>query len=120
MISAVSSSPKRITRGEAVDTNIECIINGVKGDAKVEWIDPEGNKIPEEGDANYETESGSRNAEGIQTATLTLKGAFASKISSAQIYKCSVTSGYFPGSPTYEFTVPLLFPISEFYAENLP
>ena len=114
MISAVSSSPKRITRGEAVDANIECIITGVQSTAKVEWIDPEGNKIPDGGDTNYETESGSKNAEGIQTATLTLKGAFASKITSAQFYKCSVTSRYFPGSPTYEFTVPVLFPLGEY------
>ena len=97
-----------------------CVINGAQSAAEVKWLDPEGNDVPDFDSDNYITESGDINDEGKQEATLTLKSAFVSQITSAQFYKCSVTSGHFPGSPTYEFTVPLLFPISEYYAENLP
>ena len=99
MFSAITPYDRRITTGK--DQIISCDIAGLESAATIKWIDPDGNDVPAGDTTNYTVENGSFSG-GDQTTKLTLKSALVGTINSATTYKCSVSSGKYPGSGDFK------------------
>jgi hypothetical protein len=112
--SAITPHDRGIKTGIA--QTISCTLAGLGdgGDdsaATVKWIGPDDQEI-KSSDSNYIIDDGTGSySAGSQTSKLTLKSS-KTQISTAQTYKCSVTSGYYPGSPTFKQNV-VVTPIGE-------
>ena len=107
LFSAIAtSSDIRVTTGN--DQTLSCTISGLGSAATVKWIDPENVDVPTDDADNYvvdDGESGFNPTEGIQTTQLTIKAQKLRTLTSAGTYKCSVTSKYYPGSPSSQGTI---------------
>ena len=80
---------------------ISCDIAGLDSAATIKWIDPDGTDISAGDSTNYIVETGNFSG-GAQTTKLTLKSALVGTINSATTYKCSVSSGQYPGSGDFK------------------
>ena len=85
---------RHITIGK--DQTISCSITGLDAAADVKWIKPGPQDISTSDTTNYGVNDGKSSfsaGAGTQTTILTLKKVVMEKMTSAQTYKCSVTSG---------------------------
>ena len=100
LFSAIATSNDiRVTTGN--DQTLSCTISGLGSEATIKWIDPDNVDVPTNDADNYVVDDGESGfAGGIQTTQLTIKAQKLRTMNSAGIYKCSVTSTYYPGSPS--------------------
>ena len=79
----------------ATDQTISCLISGLSKDTPVTWIDNNDNEISDSDTSNYVVNQGNY-VFGSKSATLTIKTRKLESLSSGDVFKCKVKSGFYP------------------------
>ena len=79
----------------ATDQTFTCSISGLSQDTTVTWIDPDDNAISISDTNNYVIDQGTLNL-GNKQSTLTVKADQFSRLTSGDIFKCSLKSSLYP------------------------
>ena len=88
------------------DQTLSCTVTDLAQAAAIKWIDPDDVDVPTNDPTNYVVDDGVNTYAGnLQTTQLTIKAQKLRTLNSAGTYKCSVTSGLYPSSPSSQGTV---------------
>ena len=79
----------------ATDKTITCSISGLSENTPVTWIGPDNLEISKADNLNYVSEEGEY-VLGSKAATLTIKAAKISSLSSGSVFKCKLKSSRYP------------------------